>query len=102
MTNRGVRTWPFFDPKSVGEFAALFLSARLGKPGLKRTLESFRQDLKKSLNHPRQNYLVRDPILFAGRPWHASADLIRGHVITTLYSYMHICLCLLYIYVGTD
>ena len=75
----------------------MFLFARLRKPGLKRPSESCRQDLKKSLNHPRQDYLVRDPILFAGGPWHAMADLVRGHVVTMLYSYMNICLCLLYI-----
>jgi len=34
---------------------------------------------------PRQIDLVRDPILFVGCPWRATADVVGGRVVTTIY-----------------
>jgi len=55
----------------------------------------------------RLNYLVRKPISFVGGPWRATADLVRGRVVTMpyrlcIYTYTYVYICIyvhVYIYV---
>jgi len=49
----------------------------------------------------RLNYLVRKPISYVCGPWRATADLVRGHVLTMPYrlcAYIYTCVYI-YIYV---
>jgi len=70
-------------PKPASKFcvAALFNGTQFPK----RTVGTKNRKPKPS----RLNYLDRDPISFVGGPWRATADLVRGRVVTILYRSLH-------------